>query len=132
MQHILIIIHLSSVLCCLVSVVCCLWSANGPSTTVENPLQIDLFMQNKPNFQKSQMNVSNYLKMTYENKYNWTLGENKPKQSQFQTQFQHLLHPQRDRVEHNYLPATFFPFTSYGPSCYNHSVHSIHIVRNIQ
>ncbi len=27
----------------------------GPSTSVESPLQIDLFMQNKPNFRKSQM-----------------------------------------------------------------------------
>ncbi len=37
-----------------------------------------LFMQNKPNFQKSQMNVSIYLQTAYENKSNWTLGENKP------------------------------------------------------
>jgi len=36
------------------------------------------FMQNKPNFQKSQMNVSIFLQMAYENKSNWTLGENKP------------------------------------------------------
>jgi hypothetical protein len=35
-------------------------------------------MQNKPNFQKSQMNVSIFLQMAYEYKYNWTLGENKP------------------------------------------------------
>jgi len=35
-------------------------------------------MQNKPNFRKSQMNVSIFLQMTYENKHNWTLGENKP------------------------------------------------------
>ncbi len=55
----------------------------GPSTFVENPLQIDLFMQNKPNFRKSQMNVSAFSKIAYENKSNWTLGENKPKQSQF-------------------------------------------------
>ncbi len=37
-----------------------------------------LFMQNKPNFQKSQMNVSIYLQKVYENKSNWTLGQNKP------------------------------------------------------
>ncbi len=42
-----------------------------------------LFMQNKPNFQKSKMNVSILLQMDYENKRNWTLGENKPKQSQW-------------------------------------------------
>jgi len=36
-----------------------------------------LFMQNKPNFQDPQMNVSIYLQTAYENKSNWTLGENK-------------------------------------------------------
>jgi len=30
------------------------------------------------------MNVSIFSKMTYENKSNWTLGENKPNQTQFQ------------------------------------------------
>ena len=48
------------------------------STSVENSLQINLFMQNKPNFRKSQMNVSIYLQRAYENISNWTLGENKP------------------------------------------------------
>ena len=50
----------------------------APSTFVENPLQIDLFMQNKPNFQDTQMNVSIYLQTAYENKRDWTLGQNKP------------------------------------------------------
>jgi len=35
-------------------------------------------MQNKPNFRKSQMNVSVYNTTDYENKSNWTLGQNKP------------------------------------------------------
>jgi len=35
-------------------------------------------MQNKPNFQKSQMNANLYNTTDYENKSNWTLGENKP------------------------------------------------------
>jgi hypothetical protein len=39
-------------------------------------------MQNKPNFQDAQMNVSILSQMDYENKCNWTLGENKPKQTQ--------------------------------------------------
>jgi hypothetical protein len=39
-------------------------------------------MQNKPNFRKSQMDVNIYNTTDYENKSNWTLGENKPKQSQ--------------------------------------------------
>jgi len=41
------------------------------------------FMQNKANFLDAQMNVSIFSKKAYENKHNWTLGENKPKQSQF-------------------------------------------------
>ncbi len=35
-------------------------------------------MQNKPNFQKSQVNVRPLVIMNYERKSNWTLGENKP------------------------------------------------------
>ncbi len=35
-------------------------------------------MQNKPNFQKSQMNVNPYNTTDYENKSNWTIGESKP------------------------------------------------------
>jgi len=35
-------------------------------------------MQNKANFQKSQMNVNIYLQTAYEYKHDWTLGENKP------------------------------------------------------
>jgi len=37
-----------------------------------------LFMQNKPNFRKSQMNLKFCKQMDYENKRNWTIGENKP------------------------------------------------------
>jgi hypothetical protein len=35
-------------------------------------------MQSKPNFRKSQMNVSIYSQMDYENKRDWTIGESKP------------------------------------------------------
>ncbi len=41
--------------------------------------------QNKPNFKIDKMNLNFYLTKDYENKHNWTLGENKPNQSQFQT-----------------------------------------------
>ena len=37
-----------------------------------------LFMQNKANFRKSQMNVISILTTDYENISDWTLGENKP------------------------------------------------------
>jgi len=63
-----------------------LYICRGLSTTVESSLQIKLFMQNKPNFRKSQMNVCVFTQKAYEN---WTLGErgknkanSKPIQSQ--------------------------------------------------
>jgi len=45
-------------------------------------------MQNKPNFRKSQMNVYPYNKTDYENKFNWTLGENKPNSNPIKPNFQ--------------------------------------------
>ncbi len=47
-------------------------------------------MQNKPNFQKSQMNANPYDTTDYERKRNWTLSENKPNSNPIkpnQTQF---------------------------------------------
>jgi len=44
-------------------------------------------MQNKPNFSKSQMNVSPYNTTDYENIANWTLGENKPNSNPIKPNF---------------------------------------------
>jgi hypothetical protein len=44
-------------------------------------------MQNKPNLLDAQMNISAFSQMTYENKSDWTLGENKPNSNPIQTQF---------------------------------------------
>jgi len=41
-----------------------------------------LFLQNKPNFRKSQMNVSNYITREYEEMDTWSSGKNKPNQTQ--------------------------------------------------
>ncbi len=52
-----------------------------PSTLVENPLQINLFMQNKPNLVRRRRianDVNPYNTTDYERKRDWTLGENKP------------------------------------------------------
>jgi len=57
------------------------------STLVENPLQIDLFMQNKPNFQNAQMNANIYKTKAYDNKSNWTLGQNKPNSNPIKPNF---------------------------------------------
>ena len=53
-------------------------TSNGPSTSVEDSLQINLFMQNKPNFRKSQMNVNIYYTMDYKNIIPLAGQKNKP------------------------------------------------------
>ena len=59
---------------------------NFTSTFVESALQIAHFMQNKPNFQKAQMNVNNVLTVDYENKTLGERGKNKPNSKPKQTQ----------------------------------------------
>jgi len=46
-----------------------------------------LFMQNKPNFQKAQMNANVFITKDYENKSNWTLGQNKPNSNPIKPNF---------------------------------------------
>ncbi len=53
-------------------------SRNCPSTSVENPLQINPFMQNKPNVKDAQINVNSYIKSIYEKLDTWLSGKNKP------------------------------------------------------
>ena len=62
-------------------------AGQGISTTVEMPLQINLFMQSKPNFQKSQMNANLYNTTDYGNKSNWTLGQSKPNSNPIKPNF---------------------------------------------
>ncbi len=52
-------------------------------TLVVSALQNHLFMQNEPNFRKSQMNVNKVLTMNYDIKDTWWSGKTKPIQSQF-------------------------------------------------
>ena len=56
--------------------------AFGISTTVEDSLQIHLFMQNEPKFRKSQMNVTNLLTREYEKRTLGQLGKTNPKRTQ--------------------------------------------------
>ncbi len=62
--------------------------AFGIFTLVKRSLQIRLFMQNEPNFPDDQMNVNKVLTKDYENKSNWTLGENEPKTNPNEANFQ--------------------------------------------
>jgi hypothetical protein len=73
MQQYLIINRLYSVVCLLSSVFCQL-----PSTSVENPLQINLFMQNKPKVKYAQINVSSFITSKYVKVDNWCNQKNKP------------------------------------------------------
>jgi len=57
------------------------------STTVVSALQNHLFMQNKPNFRKSQVNVSDLITKNYDKMDTWSIGKNKPNSNPIQTQF---------------------------------------------
>jgi len=73
--------------------------AFGIFTTVKSSLQIRLFMQNEPNFRKSQMNVSYYIRMDYEK---WTLGErgkNEPKTNPKRTQNEPKTNPNEPKFK---------------------------------
>jgi hypothetical protein len=50
----------------------------GNSTSVERPLQIGSFMQNKPNFRKAEMNVSAVLTKDYRKNGAFAVQKNKP------------------------------------------------------
>jgi len=54
-----------------------LWICPFSSTNVEDSLQIDLFMQNKPNVKSAQINVNSYMKSKYEKLDTWLSGKNK-------------------------------------------------------
>jgi hypothetical protein len=43
-------------------------------------------MQNKPNFRKSQMNISDYITREYEKKDTWLAGKNKANSNPIQSQ----------------------------------------------
>jgi len=55
-------------------------------TTVESALQISSFMQNKANFQKSQMNITSVKTMNYEQITMNNDNKNKPNTNPIQTQ----------------------------------------------
>ena len=56
-----------------------LYNCRETFTDVMSALQIKLFMQNKPNFRKSQMNVNKVLTRDYDKMDTWWSGKNKPK-----------------------------------------------------
>ncbi len=53
----------------------------------EPPTNQLLFMQNKPNFRRSQMNLKFCKQMDYEYKSDWTIGQNKPNSNPIKPNF---------------------------------------------
>ena len=78
--------------------------AFGISTLVESALQINPFLTNKANFQKSQMNVNKALTKDYGKMDTWSNGKNKAKTKPIQTQYK----PKTNPIQTQYLPATPF------------------------
>jgi len=62
-------------------------SSLGPLHLSRTLYKSALFMQNEPNFGKAQMNVNIFSTKDYENKSNWTLGENEPKTNPIKANF---------------------------------------------
>jgi hypothetical protein len=56
-----------------------LYFSRDTFTDVMESLQIHLFLQNKPNFRKRQMNVTALLTRKYDKMDTWSIGKNEPK-----------------------------------------------------
>ena len=69
------------------------------STNVECSLQIHLFLKNKANFQKSQVNVSDLLAREYEQMDTWSNRKNKANSNPIQTQFKANTNPKRTQFK---------------------------------
>jgi hypothetical protein len=68
-------------------------------TDVMSALQINLFMQNKPNFKKSQINATDLLTRYYDKMDTWSSGKNKPNSKPIQTQFKPNTKPKQSQFK---------------------------------
>lgn len=64
-----------------------LYNCRETFTDVMSALQIRLFMQNKANFRRSQMNVNKVLTKNYEQMDTWSIGKNKANTNPIQSQY---------------------------------------------
>ena len=72
--------------------------ALGIFTTVEKSLQIAPFMQNEPNFRKSQMYINKVLTKDYEEMDTWSIGKNEPKTNPKRTQNEPKTNPMQTQT----------------------------------
>jgi hypothetical protein len=70
-------------------------------TDVMSALQIHLFMQNKPNFRKSQMNINEVLTTDYDKMDTWSIEKNKANSNPIQTQFKANTKPIKAKTKPN-------------------------------
>jgi hypothetical protein len=64
-----------------------LYNCRETFTDVMSALQIGPICSNKPNFRKSQMNVTKVITSDYEEMDTWSIRKNKPNSNPIQTQF---------------------------------------------
>jgi len=74
------------------------------STLVESALQIRPFLTNKANFPKSQMNVSTFITMNYEQRTMNDEIKNKANSNPIQSQFKPNTNPKQTQYEPNSNP----------------------------
>jgi len=122
--------------------------AFGIFTVVEESLQINLFLQNKANFRKSQMNVTNLITADYVKRTLSQRGKNKANSKPIQTQFKPNTNPKQSqykpnqsqfqkgyllvkRMIDNYLSTALFPLTSCPAGHYNRFFNKISFLEKI-
>jgi len=74
------------------------------STLVERALQIHLFLTNKANFRKSQVNVTDLVTMNYGKMDTWSGRKNKAKTKPIQTQYKAKTKPIQTQFKPNTNP----------------------------
>ncbi len=94
--------------CHLSSVVYRLSTVLGPLHLSRTLYKSATFYAKQTQFPKSQMNVSIFSKMAYENKSNWTLGENKPNSNPIKPNFKKAKMNANDFVTKDYGNETAF------------------------
>ncbi|MHC4445955.1 MAG: hypothetical protein ACYTA5_25450, partial [Planctomycetota bacterium] len=82
-----------------------LYNCRETFTDVMSALQIKLFLQNKPKFRKSQMNVTDLLTKAYEQLDTWSSGKNKPNSNPIQSQT-NPIKAQKMQKQTQYKPKT--------------------------
>ncbi len=84
---------------------------------IERGIGIHSFMQNKPNFPDVLMNITSLITADYENKSNWTLGENEPKTNPIRTQYEPNSNPIKANLPEGKIDAKCVVTKDYEEKC---------------